>query len=162
MNPTEQLSRSYDISQKVAQVLQKRVKVAQEHFGERLGKAYGDNIAGLTDKPAAPTDVWSGWYAYATDFAQRSILFWDTLRERGNVAVEHNQAGLPPLLKPTRQRRQADPEATGDLAERPFLLIDGGPDTFPEVKRIGFHRFPPLNDLLPSMLQRSRREREAL
>ena len=98
MNTPQQLARSYDISTKVAQVLQKRTKVAQEHFTERLTKAFGDNIAGLADKRLEPTDVWSGWYAYATDFAQRSILFWDALRERGNVAVEHNQAGLPPVL----------------------------------------------------------------
>ena len=75
-----------------------RTKIAQEHFGERLSKAYADCAAGLNAKPVAPTDVWSHWYEYATDFAQRSILFWDTLRERGNNFVEHNREGLPPLL----------------------------------------------------------------
>ena len=32
------------------------------------------------------------------DFAQRSILFWDTLRQRGNNWIEHEKAGKPPLL----------------------------------------------------------------
>jgi pimeloyl-ACP methyl ester carboxylesterase len=98
MNSAKQLARSYDISTKVTQVLQKRMKVAQEHFGERLSHAVGDNIGGLADKPLAAAHVWSGWHAYATDFAQRSILFWDTLRERGNKAIEHNQSGLAPVL----------------------------------------------------------------
>ena len=32
------------------------------------------------------------------DFAQRSILFWDTLRQRGNNFVERTRQGLPPVL----------------------------------------------------------------
>jgi len=35
---------------------------------------------------------------YATDYMQRSILFWDILRKRGNQYIEHNQAGQPPVL----------------------------------------------------------------
>ena len=36
---------------------------------------------------------------YAVDAAQRGILFWDTLRRRGNEYIEHTEAGKPPLLK---------------------------------------------------------------
>ena len=60
------------------------------------------------ESPSRPREAWSHWYEYATDFAQRSILFWDTLRERGNNFVEHNREGLPPLLHfdyETRRRR---------------------------------------------------------
>jgi pimeloyl-ACP methyl ester carboxylesterase len=141
MNTPQQLARSYDISTKVAQVLQKRVKVAQEHFGERLTKAFGDNIAGLADKPLTAPDVWSGWYAYATDFAQRSVLFWDTLRERGNVVNERSQAGMPPVLhfdyeavvdgrhfaRPVNYAlvRIVPPEGvTVDPKRRPYVIID--------------------------------------
>ncbi|MBL8351299.1 MAG: DUF3141 domain-containing protein [Burkholderiaceae bacterium] len=35
---------------------------------------------------------------YWVDAWQRSVLFWDTLRERGNVYVEHTQSGKPPVL----------------------------------------------------------------
>jgi len=42
--------------------------------------------------PAA--DPW----AYALDFWQRSVLFWDTLRRRANNMLEHEREGLPPLL----------------------------------------------------------------
>ena len=98
MDAVKQVARSYEISNKVGQLYQKRTKVAQEHFGERLSKAYAECAAGLTEKPIAPTETWSHWSSYATDFAQRSILFWDTLRERGNNFVAHNREGLPPLL----------------------------------------------------------------
>ncbi len=36
---------------------------------------------------------------YAMDAAQRGILYWDTLRERGNEYLRHEAAGKPPLLK---------------------------------------------------------------
>jgi hypothetical protein len=36
---------------------------------------------------------------YAIDATQRSILYWDTLRQRGNAYIEHTMAGKPPLLK---------------------------------------------------------------
>jgi hypothetical protein len=35
---------------------------------------------------------------YQRDFYERSILFWDTLRQRANNMLEHERAGLPPLL----------------------------------------------------------------
>ena len=39
-------------------------------------------------------EVWG----YGFDFWQRSILFWDTLRQRADNMLEHERAGLPPLL----------------------------------------------------------------
>ncbi len=36
--------------------------------------------------------------AYAIDFWQRSILFWDALRKRANIMLEHDEAGMPPVL----------------------------------------------------------------
>ena len=38
------------------------------------------------------------WPQYLVDAWQRWVLFWDTLRERGNNYLEHEQAGRPPLL----------------------------------------------------------------
>ena len=32
------------------------------------------------------------------DFGQRSVLFWDALRQRGNNFIEHERQGLPPVL----------------------------------------------------------------
>lgn len=36
--------------------------------------------------------------AYQRDFFERSILFWDTLRQRANNMIAHERAGMPPLL----------------------------------------------------------------
>ena len=35
---------------------------------------------------------------YQRDVVERTILFWDTLRQRANNMLEHERAGLPPLL----------------------------------------------------------------
>lgn len=40
------------------------------------------------------TDLWR----YQVDFWQRNVLFWDTLRERANQMLAHEQAGFPPVL----------------------------------------------------------------
>lgn len=37
-------------------------------------------------------------YDYLVDRSQRTILFWDVLRKRGNTYLEHLQAGQPPVL----------------------------------------------------------------
>ena len=38
-------------------------------------------------------------FEYARDAAERNVLFWDTMRKRGNVYLEHAIEGKPPLLK---------------------------------------------------------------
>jgi len=98
MDAARQAARSLDISTKVAQLYQKRTKLAQDRFKERLTAAYAECAAALAAKPVTPMEAWSNWTAYAIDFAQRSVLLWDTLRERGNNFVAHNREGLPPLL----------------------------------------------------------------
>lgn len=45
-------------------------------------------------KTASPQEL----LEYQRDFFERSILFWDTLRKRANNMLDHERAGLPPLL----------------------------------------------------------------
>ena len=47
---------------------------------------------------STPIEVWKAWTEYALDTAERSVLFWDTLRQRGDNYLEHERAGHPPLL----------------------------------------------------------------
>ena len=55
---------------------------------------------------AAPFGSWqtaafNPWQAacdYWTDAAQRTVLFWDVMRQRGNQFVEHEEKGKPPVL----------------------------------------------------------------
>ena len=79
---------------------------------------------------------------YFVDAWQRSILFWDVLRERGNQYLEHERSNKPPVLafdydmvldgrslpKPAnyalvRIKPTADHPAT-DPNKRPFVVID--------------------------------------
>lgn len=78
---------------------------------------------------------------YFVDAAQRSILFLDTLRQRGNRTLEHREAGKPPVLifdyetvldaesfdRPCNYvlLRIKPPAETPALAEkRPFVIFD--------------------------------------
>ena len=68
---------------------------------ERYLDATKDASASLLDDLNVPQARWNfggtpvptGWIS-----SQRSILFWDTLRQRGNNWLEHEKAGKPPLL----------------------------------------------------------------
>jgi pimeloyl-ACP methyl ester carboxylesterase len=48
---------------------------------------------------ALPQAVWSDAAVYGIDAWQRGVLFLDTLRERADNMLDHEAAGLPPLLK---------------------------------------------------------------
>src|SRR5436309_4192303 len=99
MDIGHQMARSQDVATKVAVLFKKRAQIAQEEFTEQLKRAYdADGIRELVTNPAAGVKLWSDWYTYATDAAQRSILFWDTIRQRGNNFIERTRQGLPPVL----------------------------------------------------------------
>ncbi|WP_322031868.1 DUF3141 domain-containing protein [Paraburkholderia sp. J76] len=80
-------------------------------------------------------------YDYLYDAWQRSVLFFDVLRERGNQTYVHEQAGMPPVLAFDYEvivdgRELADPcnyallrikpdeDAPTDPRMRPFVVID--------------------------------------
>ena len=79
--------------------------------------------------------------SYWVDAWQRSILFWDTLRERGNVYNAHSESGKPPVLvfdfdtvldarefeRPANYalvRIQAPKDHPTVAGKRPFVVID--------------------------------------
>jgi pimeloyl-ACP methyl ester carboxylesterase len=142
MDIGRQLAHSHDISTKVSLLFQKRAKTAQEQFTQKLARAREDNEIGeLLTNPATATKVWTDWCTYAADAAQRSILFWDTIRQRGNNFVEHTRAGLPPVLhfayetvvdgrklaRPVNYAlvRIIPPEGVEvDAKRRPYIIID--------------------------------------
>jgi pimeloyl-ACP methyl ester carboxylesterase len=80
-------------------------------------------------------------FRYAVDWTQRWVLAWNALRERGNNYLEHERAGLPPLLhfdyetlidgrsleRPVNYAllRIVPPEGSAiDPAKRPYIIID--------------------------------------
>ena len=91
------IDRSIDISRNVSTTLGRRAKSAASAWGERVRAAQTAYLRhGL---PAtSPQQWWSDWLGYGVDFAQRTALFWDTIRERGNNWLDHAAAGMPPLL----------------------------------------------------------------
>ena len=82
IDSSQRLASAYDISTKVASLLQRRLKTAADRYAKRLGEVRSKNAAPLAQ--ASPWDAWQQWSAYVVDGFQRSILFWDTLRPRGN------------------------------------------------------------------------------
>ena len=133
MNPAPQ-SASVELSAKIRLVLQKRLQLAAEQFNARVKAAYEKNPPAV---PATPLD----WWRYGVDFAQRSVLFWDTMRRRGNQFIERERQGLPPVLsfdyEMVLDGRQLDrpvnyalvrilpPKGvTIDATRRPYIIID--------------------------------------
>ena len=84
-----------DLMGKISRLYTKRFLDAQENFLNGVQKAVGD-----AEQPAvkSPEDAWQEWTSYVTDSIQRSVLFWDIIRERGNIYLEHVKAGSPPIL----------------------------------------------------------------
>ena len=97
MDAGVRLARSHRTNTKVAAVLQKRIQTTNERFARRVNEATTAQHTDPLATMAASMDP-RNWYSYAVDAAQRSILFWDTLRQRGNNFVEHSAQGLKPVL----------------------------------------------------------------
>src|SRR5215831_21218340 len=98
LDVTGHLARSSELQSKLIRIFQKRVNIARDHFTERVRSAFQKNLTELVSNPMSVWDLWTGYYGYAMDWAQRSILFWDTMRERGNLYLKHERAGKPPVL----------------------------------------------------------------
>ena len=90
----DKLARNVQIDANVAVLLKKRLEHAQAQYTQALRDVQAQTVATL---PALLQSV-TCWNDYAVDFTQRAILFWDTMRQRGNDFREHQKKGLPPLL----------------------------------------------------------------
>jgi pimeloyl-ACP methyl ester carboxylesterase len=130
-----------DLSQlgnKLAHLYTHRALEAQRAFVANTRAAVKTVAAAAVGEPAG---AWQGWATYLTDALQRGVLFWDTLRQRGNNFVEHERAGKPPLLaydyeivvdgrklaRPVNYalvRITPPPGVTVDEAKRPFIIVD--------------------------------------
>ena len=134
------IDRSMAISRNVAGTLSRRVKDAYAAYGDSVRRAHAEYLE--TGFPAAnPQQWWTDWFGYAVDAGQRQALFWDTIRERGNQWLAHEEAGKPPLLH-YRYETVADARTFDrpcnyallrivpprgvkvDERKRPFIIID--------------------------------------
>ena len=94
-DPASRAARSAELAAKAAFVLQKRAQRAAQNFSSAAAAAM-QRLDGA--RPATPLEAALEAAAYWTDLAQRSVLFWETMRERGNRFIEHVRAGSPPVL----------------------------------------------------------------
>ena len=79
-------------------------EAAAKWMPEQLAEAWSESVSQMakTARPASGSalgvglakDAWDYW----VDACQRTVLFWDVLRKRGNQAIEHYKAGKPPVL----------------------------------------------------------------
>ena len=97
MDAATQLARSQEIAGNIVHVLEKRTQNAMEQYGKRLRAAV--DVDASFDQTLFPAllNPLSAWH-YAVDIAQRSLLFWDTMRERGAQYVERTAQELKPAL----------------------------------------------------------------
>ncbi|REG49791.1 uncharacterized protein DUF3141 [Paraburkholderia sp. BL6669N2] len=145
LDAKNQISRSQEITAKVARLYQKRSQIAQQGFSQRVHDAAtrlgADRGAGSPGSAwAAALDPWAG-YRHAVDVMQRTVLFWDTLRQRGNSFVDQTSRGLQPVLhfayetvldarlfaRPVNYAllRILPPEGVSiDMRKRPYVIID--------------------------------------
>lgn len=118
-------------------------------FFERLFNAQRSYIEKTTDpilniqaiKDITPINILDDLALYLSDSFQRTLLFWDTIRQRGNNFIEHEGAGKPPVLvfeyetildarefkRPVNYLllKITPPEGcVVDNTKRPFIIID--------------------------------------
>ncbi len=98
-NLNQTIDRSLSISRGVATVLDRRMRDAFTAYADRIRRAQATYAgAGVPGNGMNPQQICRDWWEYGVDFAQRSVLFWDTIRERGNNWIAHEEAGKPPVL----------------------------------------------------------------
>ena len=99
MDASTKLAESQEIAGKISTLLQKRLNTAVGDYTKRVQASYKQSAESPVGSLASVQRSWTEPYYYAVDFLQRSILFWEGLRQRGNDYVERAQKGATPVLK---------------------------------------------------------------
>ena len=86
----------------VGRLYTRRLQHAHASFGERFS-----GQAAIPHHGATPVDLFSDWVSYTTDAAQRSVLFWDTIRRRGDQYLEHGRPPASPRYSSLSTRRSS-------------------------------------------------------
>ncbi|MBR0678918.1 DUF3141 domain-containing protein [Roseomonas eburnea] len=142
----ELLDKATETTTRVLDQVRTLAEVVGRHGAALLPPAPGTAAPALKDLAArfarTPATLAQDAQAYATDAAQRWLLFWDVMRQAGNNFVEHEKAGCPPVLvfdyetvvdgrklaRPVNYAlvRIKPPEGypATDPALRPFVIID--------------------------------------
>jgi pimeloyl-ACP methyl ester carboxylesterase len=115
----------------------KEIMMSDKSENPLIQNPFAAALAGTFPIPEVANQTMGYW----VDSWQRTVLFWDILRERGNVYVEHEREGKPPVLvfdyEIIADARTYDRPANYALArikpladhpvdpdKRPFVVID--------------------------------------
>ncbi len=137
-NQQKKIGEFGDLMGKIGRLFATRAIEAQKNYMNHLQNVSLDEKRSVQ---AAPDNLWEAWTSYVTDSAQRSVLFWDIIRERGNNYIEHKKEGTPPLMafkweiisdgrtfeRPVNYAliRIIPPEGVQiDDTKRPFIIVD--------------------------------------
>ncbi len=90
-------ARAQKVNVAAAALHARRLQEATQAYLQRVGSAV-ETHGRAAATPTTPMGLWLDGAAYAVDAAQRTTLFWDALRRRGNQWLEHERAGKPPVL----------------------------------------------------------------
>ncbi|MFG1419602.1 DUF3141 domain-containing protein [Xanthobacter sp. V0B-10] len=98
---TAQLSELSTMSQLTSKAAGRHFMNISATHGERLRETFNELTAlvgTITNAERSPSDRLKDAQAYFIDRAQRAVLTFDTLRQRGDNFFEHEAAGCPPVL----------------------------------------------------------------
>lgn len=84
MGTSMRFAESQDLAGKIASLSRKRLETAVADYAARVRATYTQYAESCKASPGNVQQWWSEPYYYTIDFLQRSILFWDSLRQRGN------------------------------------------------------------------------------
>ncbi|OWU72890.1 alpha/beta hydrolase [Marinibacterium profundimaris] len=93
---SERLARSGALMDLLMRTSAMHSEAISRTHGKR-SKASFDRMSEIIDG-MTPDTILDAWRAYVVDAAQRAVLTMDTLRERGDIFLEHEAAGCPPVL----------------------------------------------------------------
>ena len=93
------LDNQAELHTRLARLYHERVLAATNAHVQATVAAGRQLMEGVAARALDPASAWKDAAAYWIDFGQRSALFWDTMRQRGDDWLEHEKAGKPVLLK---------------------------------------------------------------
>ena len=116
-------------------------EAAAKWMPEQMVKAWTGELSEMSEAPRPASGFAKEAWDYWGDSCQRTALFWDVMRKRGNQAIEHYQKGKPPVLvfdyepvidgrtleRPVNYmllRIKPDPGIELDPKKRPFVIVD--------------------------------------
>ena len=116
-------------------------EAAAKWMPEQVAKAWTGALPEVSRAPRPASGFGGDAWDYWVDSCQRTVLFWDVMRKRGNQAIEHYQKGKPPVLvfdyelvidgrtleRPVNYmllRIKPDPGIELDPNKRPFVIVD--------------------------------------